>query len=82
MKPKRIKLPRHPVINCQGQRYNWPIALIAGQSTESSRVNKVAGNIFQVADKCICFNRMTIVKLKTVIEMIPVDGSYGNKDDE
>ena len=80
MKPERIQLPSQPVIDCQCRRNNRPIGLIPRQGTECRRVAKEPRDVPQIADECIIDNRMRVIEMEIVVEVIRVCADHPNQE--
>ena len=80
MKPERSQLSPQPVIDCQCRRDNRPVGLIPRQGTECRRVAKEPRDVPQIADECIIDNRMRVIEMEIVVEVIRVYTDHPNQE--
>jgi len=72
MKPKRLQPMGELVVNCEQRRDQRAIRLIAWERAESCRITKEKRNVSQIANGRIVYDRVPVVEVKAVVEMVCV----------
>src|SRR5213595_1391468 len=81
MKPERLHSAAEPVVDCEQCRNERAIRLIARERAESRSVAEEERNISQVLNGRVCFDRVRVVEVETVVKMVCVRRKKSNQQE-
>ena len=78
----RVEAAAKPVVDRQRRRDERPVALIGRQRAECRRADEEQRNVADTADEHVVLNRVNVVEVEGVVEVIGVGEEDGEKENK
>ena len=80
MEIERLISVSQPIVDGKKYRGDWPVGRVGGFAGEERAIGEKSGNIVPIGDVDVGGDGVEIVVVKSVVEVVGIDGEHGREE--